>query len=276
MTGLRRWLGLLVAAVAVAGPATSRLVGQDNPPEWRWVDARGSFCIWYLSDPALAPALLPEGVAPRPASATADLPDHLRRIIQDEPRFATWIPGLVCVGRYQVVAANGVPIAHLDDKGKPVLFTLSALAAQAGDGAEWQIGELGLDAGRLDQVGEDLQIASEDRELWVRRGLAGEGEQWTLRLDGAELIWWGEPLRESRVGVTRTMSFGYTGERDSRWTVDLRWAPAAEQRQIGSLRVAGKGPLAQALKSSPVRNLSGYETGGEALITFRLRPAESN
>jgi hypothetical protein len=270
MARVNRLCGLGMLLVALA---PGRAAAQDNPPAWRWVDARGSFCIWYLSDPAVAVELLPTGVVPRPVSRTDGLPDQLLRIAQDEPRFAAWIPGLVCAGRYAVVAANGSPVARADREGRPVLFTLTALAAEAGEGVEWQLIELGLDAGHLDRVGEDLRIPSEDRELRVRNGLEGEGEQWTLRLDGAELIWWGEHLGESRVGTTRSMSFRYAGDRGSQWRLELKMSPATEQPQLGSLRVAGKGPLAQALKSSPIRDLGGFETGGEALMTFWPIPA---
>jgi hypothetical protein len=46
-------------------------------------------------------------------------------------------------------------------------------------------------------------------------------------------------------------------------------APAEEQSQVGALRIEGKNPLAQALKASPIRAVSGLSRGGELTMTFR-------
>jgi len=258
--------GILVGALSV--PA--RVGAQDNPPLWRWVDAQGSFCIWYLADPAIARKLLPERLAARPVSMSTGLPPNLLRIAQDEPRFADWIPGLVCVGQFEVVAANGAPVGRRDEKGRPVRFALTALAAMGA--ADWELLELGLDAGRLDQVGEELEIRSRERQLRQRQGLEGEDDQWSLKLDGAELGWVGHPVGSIDVGSTRMMSFGYTGDRNTAWRLDLRTSPATTQLQVGSLRIEGKGALAQALKSSPIRAVGALERGGEAVMTFTLLP----
>lgn len=257
----RRWLIALLLGVALPRAAQA----QDNPPLWRWVNSGGSFCIWYLADPTIARTLLPDSLQARPVSASSALPPTLLRIVQDEPRFAEWIPGIVCIGQYEVVAANGTPVGH-EEKGHPVRFTLTALSSDEPEG--WRLLELGLDAGRLDQVAEDLGIRTRERQLRVRRGLKGEDDQWSLRLDGAELGWIGHPLGESGVGMTRSMSFGYTGEHDRAWRLDLVITSETTESQVGSLRIEGKGPLAQALKSSPIRAVGALEQGGEAVMTF--------
>lgn len=270
-----RWAHRLLLPSVLLGMVTAiarPVAAQDNPPFWRWVDARDGFCIWYLADPAEAPGLLPPGVAPRPSAQTTQLPDILRRIVQDEPRFAAWIPGLVCVGRFAVVAANGEPVASMEREGRPVLYVLSALAAEGGGGGddlEWQLLELGLDAGPLERIANGLDLGPASRSLPVRQGVEGEDDQWALRLDGAELIWSGHRAGGSRVGSTQMMSFGYVGRRNSVWRIDVQTAPAGEQDQVGSLRVEGRGELARALKSSPIRAVAALQAGGEATMTFR-------
>lgn len=259
-------IGVLVAAMSVPN-----VVGaQDNPPLWRWVDAQGSFCIWYLADPAIARELLPDGLEARPVSRGTDLPANLLRIAQDEPRFADWIPGIVCVGQFEVVAANGAPVGRREG-GRPVRFALTALAAMGA--ADWELLELGLDAGRLDQVGEELGIRSKERQLRLKQGIEGEDDQWSLKLNGAELGWVGHSVGSTDVGSTRLMSFGYTGDRNTAWRLDLTTSPATTELQVGSLRIEGKGALAQALKSSPIRAVGALERGGEAVMTFTLLPA---
>lgn len=261
------------ALMALARP----LAAQADEQLWRWVDAQGGFCIWYLADPAVAPGMVPHGTPLRPASATASLPEVLLRIVQDEPRFAEWIPAVFCVGRFAAVAADGNPAGTMRD-GQPMLLTLSALAAASpyGQDAGWQLSSVGLRAGSLDRVAERGWIANQEPNLRVRDGLDGEDDEWELVLDGTKLSWSGHQTGTARVGTTRSMSFGYAGHRNSTWLVALRMAPAEEQSQVGALRIEGKNALAQALKASPIRAVGPLSRGGELTMTFRRLVAVAN
>jgi hypothetical protein len=254
------------ALVALVRP----LSAQADEQLWRWVDAQGGFCVWYLADPAVATGMVPAGTPLRPASATAALPDVLLRIVQDEPRFAEWIPAVLCVGRYAAVAADGTPAGTMRP-GQSLLLTLSALAAASpyGQDAGWQLASIGLRAGSLDRVADRAWIANREPDLRVRDGLEGEDDEWELSLDGTKLIWSGHPTGTPRVGTTRSMSFGYAGNRNSTWLVALRMAPAEEQTQVGALRIEGKNALAQALKASPIRAVGPLSRGGELTMSFR-------
>lgn len=264
---------LCSAVMALVRP----LAAQADEQLWRWVDAQGGFCVWYLADPTVAPGLVPVGTPLRPASATASLPEVLLRIVQDEPRFAEWIPAVLCVGRFVAVAADGTPAGTMRD-GPPMLLTLSALAAASpyGQDAGWQLSTIGLDAGSLDRVAERSWIANREPSLRVREGIEGEDTEWELALDGTKLIWSGHPAGATRVGTTRSMSFGYAGNRNSRWLVALRMAPTEEQNQVGALRVEGKNALAMALKASPIRAVGPLSRGGELTMTFRRLVAVPN
>jgi hypothetical protein len=266
--GVLLGLGLLLAQ-------GTRAAAQSGEQLWRWIDGQGGFCIWYLTDPAVASDLAPAGMRLRTVAEASDLPSVLVRIVQDEPRFAEWIPGVVCVGLYVDVAADGVPVGHMED-GRPVLLTLTGLAAHeplGQAGAQWYLREIGLDAGRLDRVARDRAIRAVDRDFRTRTGLEGDDDEWELQLDGTRLVWSGHPTGDVRVGSTRSMSFGYAGDGNARFEVVVRTAPAEEQNQLGALRVEGRNPLAQALKSSPIRTVGPLELGGELTVTFRLDPS---
>ncbi len=261
-----RRLALLGGVLMLASP----LAGQADAQLWRWVDAQGGFCIWYLADPVIAAELVPGEIRLRPASATASIPEVLLRIVQDEPRFAEWIPGVVCIGRYTTVAADGVPVATME-KQRPLLLTLSGLAAASayGQDAGWQLTTIGLDADRLEDLAEEGWIGGEEARIRDRTGLEGEDTQWELTQPGVKLIWSGHPTGGLRVGSTRSMSFGYAGDQNSMWLVQFRMAPTEEQPQVGALRIEGDGALARALKSSPMRTVGPIARGGEATLDFR-------
>lgn len=271
---MRRMLPLaILAAVAPVAPAGA----QVDEQLWRWVDSQGSVCIWYLADPAMAPGLVPTGTALRPASATASMPESMLRLVQDEPRFAEWIPAVLCIGRFAVAAADGTPVGAAR-QGQSHLLVLSGLAAASpfGQDAGWQLSTIGLQAGRMDQVAERARIGSRSAQIRTRVGVEGEDDQWELSFEGVKLIWNGRPAGQVRVGTTQAMSFGYAGSRNTIWLVALRLAPESEQGQVGSLRVEGKNTLAQALKSSPIRSMGPISRGGELTLTFqRLGPDEN-
>ena len=256
---------MLGALVLAPGP----LEGQGSEVRVAWNNAQGGFCIWYLSDPELAQELVPEGTRLRMATEMSGLTSSLSQVIVDEPRFAAWIPGVVCVGLYEAVAGRAGQFEAEPDQ--PLLVSLWAIAAHEprGQDAEWYLGEIATDHGDLRDNAATLGLALERRELRNRRGLEGEDEQWELQLGGARLVWSGHAIRDVRVGSTRTMSFGYTGARNSPWLLLANTVPAQERDLIGALRVEGDGPLAMALKSSPIRAVGPIELGGTATMTFR-------
>lgn len=261
---------ILMVVTALAGAAGGApLVAQQDSLAWQFTDAQGGFCIWYLADPEVAPRLVPNGTRLRLASETTGLPVSITRIVQDEPRFGSWIPGVVCIGRFAAVSQDGLQIATMRDSRSQVV-TITGLAAHSpqGQDAEWYLLELGLEDGGLRRRANDALWQPDRRELRFRRGLADEEEQWELSLDGARLTWQGYLGAEKRVGATRSMSFGYVGNRASRWKVVVTTSPATEQTPIGALMVAGKDPLALAMISSPIRAVTASEHGGTLVLTF--------
>lgn len=268
---------VLPLSILVLLGAAQPAVAQVDQQLWRWVDSQGSVCVWYLADPALAPSLVPPGTSLRPASATASMPESMLRLVQDEPRFAEWVPAVLCIGRFAAAAADGSPVGP-PRQGQSHLLVVSGLAAASpfGQDAGWQLSALGLRAGRLDQVAGNARIGSSSAQIRDRVGVEGEDEQWELSFDGVKLSWSGHPTGQSRVGTTQSMSFGYAGSRNTLWLVELRSAPESEQGQVGSLRVEGKNTLAQALKSSPIRSMGPIWRGGELTLQFqRLGPGEN-
>ncbi len=270
MTPARLVLSATLLALAV--PSAPVQAQSTLGPTWVLDEARGGFCIWYLIEPEQAAAQVGKAGTPRAATAVADLPPLLQRVIQDEPRFAPWTPAVLCIGRYASVQSDGVIL----DRGRddhPVLVSWQGVAVTQPvgiSGPEWLLVAVGGDAPRLERVAGQSGLLFRDRSLRNNRVRGTEGEDdWEVRVDGVKLFWTGHQTGDMRVGATRMMSFGYAGGRTTTWVVEVEQAPGSERSLVGTLRVEGKSDLAKALKSSPVRAVSAAELGGRTTLTFR-------
>ena len=123
------------AAALFALSAGVGRVQAQRPAEVRWSleGNRGSYCIWYLADPDLARSLVPASIALAPAGTGAGLPPLLARTVQDEPRFAQWIPGAICIAAYDRVTSGGRTLAQ-GKAGRPVIVGTNSLAASEARG----------------------------------------------------------------------------------------------------------------------------------------------
>ena len=123
------------AAALLALSAGVGRVQAQAPVEVRWSleGNRGSYCIWYLADPDLARHMVPSNTVLAPAGTGAGLPPLLARTVQDEPRFAQWIPGAICIGAYDRVTSGGRTLAQ-GKANRPVIVATNSLAASAARG----------------------------------------------------------------------------------------------------------------------------------------------
>ena len=110
----------LATALLLLAPITAAAQVDAKSSTWELDDSRGSFCVWYLADPAMAPDLAPKGTVFAPAGAGEGLPPAVARLVRDEPQFGSWIPASICVGLYGKVTVDGEVAAQA--KGdRPVL-----------------------------------------------------------------------------------------------------------------------------------------------------------
>ncbi len=264
MRTLTLFLALLAVRPLVAqGPADT---------EWTLNDAQGSFCIWYLGDPDLVRELVPKDVVTQAASAVgAALPPALARVIQDEPRFAAWVPGAICVGLYASATVDGKQVVAAKDGDRVSVITHSVAAVDARGivGSGHYLIELATDRGGLARAGELAGVRTYDRSVDISKVPDSEDDEIELKLDKAKIFWQGHPTGPTRVDSTRSMSFGYAGLRLSSWEVRIDAAPTEVQAVVGALRIEGKDDLSQVLRASPIRFVGPIERGGVTTIRFR-------
>lgn len=258
-------LSLLVPAVGHA-----QVAGEASVSKWLLEDARGSFCVWYLADPSIAPKLAPKGTTLTPAGTGAGLPSAVVRVIRDEPQFAAWIPAMICVGRYGAVTVDGETAGRVRGDRSILLMThaIAAAAPRGQGGAGYYLLELSTDNGNVARLAEGVGIRVERRELDIAPPRGGVDSIMTVRIEKARLIWSGHPTGESRVEATQSMSFGLAGMRTSNWRLDAGFTPDTSRLVVGQLRVEGKDDLAKALKSSPIRWVGPILAGGRGEWQF--------
>jgi hypothetical protein len=262
----------LLTALSLIMPAVlqAQVAGEVSASKWLLEDARGSFCIWYLTDPAVAPKLAPKGTTLAPAGTGAELPAAVVRVIRDEPQFAAWIPAMICVGRYGAVTVDGETAVRARADRSILLMThaIAAAAPRGQSGAAWYLLELSTDNGNVARLAEGVGIRTERRELDVLPAREGGDAIMTIQVEKAKLIWSGHPTGESRVEATQPMSFGLAGMRTSNWRLDASFTPDSSHLVVGQLRVEGKDDLAKALKASPIRWVGPIVAGGRGEWLF--------
>lgn len=257
----------LLAAFVLALPVGLTAQGAKGTGS-RWIldDARGSFCVSYLADPALAEQLVPKGTELTPASAVTELTPMLARVIRDEPQFATWIPSAICAGFYGAVTIDGEVAARAKGE-RGILVMTHSVAAKAPRGQQ-QAGnlllELSTDNGVVARMAENAGIRIERRDAVVTPSREGGDDIMTLQVDKAKLVWSGHRTGEPRVDVTQMMSYGLEGRRNTNYQLVASFAPDTVWAVVGQLRIEGKDDLAKTLKASPIRAVGPIRTGGRA------------
>ena len=262
----------LLTALFLLAPSVvhAQVAGETGSSKWLLEDARGSFCIWYLADPAIAPKLAPKGTVLTAAGTGAGLPPAVVRVIRDEPQFAAWIPAVICVGRYGAVTIDGETAGRARADRSILLMThaIAAAAPRGQSGAAYYLLEFSTDNGNVARLAEGVGIRVERRELDIAPPRGGPDSIMTVQIEKARLIWSGHPTGDSRVEATQPMSFGLAGLRTSSWRVDAGFAPDTSRLVVGQLRVEGKDDLAKALKSSPIRWVGPILAGGRGEWQF--------
>ena len=256
-------------AVVLAAPVAAQSGSEST---WTLTDARGGFCIWYLADPELARELVPKETMLRAAGPSGEaLPAPIARVIQDEPRFASWIPATICIGLYGSASVDGKATVAAKDNESVMVLTHSMAASdpRGVPGADHFLLELATDRGSLARAAEINGVRTFDREVQVVQSPdAPEDQEYVIKIGKTRIIWQGHPTGDARVEWTRSMSFGYAGQRLSTWMVTFEAAPQQVRSMVGALRVEGKDDLGKVLKASPIRAVGPIERGGSASITF--------
>jgi hypothetical protein len=263
-------LGCTVALMALSAGAGRVLAQVPAEVRWSLEGNRGSYCIWYLADPDLARTMVPSNTVLAPAGAGAGLPPLLARTVQDEPRFAQWIPGAICIAAYDRVTDGGRTLAQ-GKADRPVIVATNSLAASGARGfpaASSYLIDFMTDQRSLARAAEASGFGMDGITVLTRRQVGADDPRVSITVAGVQITWSGHAIGDSGVGKTRSVSFGYGSGRSAAWLIELQSAPGSTRLMAGTLEVDGRNTLARALKASPVRAIGPEESGGAVTLTF--------
>jgi len=263
-------LGSAVALVALSAHVGRVQAQRLAEVQWSLEGNRGSYCIWYLADPDLARSMVPSSIALAPAGTGAGLPPLLARTVQDEPRFAQWIPGAICIGAFDRVTSAGRTVAQ-GKSGRPVIVATNSLAASEARGfptATSYLIDFMTDQRSLSRAADAAGFSMDGITVLTKQQVGADDPRVSITVAGVQITWSGHAIGDSGVGKTRSMSFGYGSGRAASWLIDLESAPASTRLMAGSLEVDGRNTLARALKASPVRGIGPEDSGGAVTMTF--------
>jgi hypothetical protein len=263
--------GVVVLILAGGRTALSAQASLAQNAVWTLEGGHGGYCIWYLADPAIARKMVPSSAVLTPAGTGAGLPPLLTNTIKEEPRFAQWIPGSICVGFYQRVSSGSHTVAE-SKPNRPLIIATSGLAAQNAHnvpGATTYLLDFMTNSPDLssaaDRIGEDMSGLEYTNRIHVEGGDPAV----TISASGIVISWSGHPGADSSVGKTRSVSFGYGGPKSANVMVQLESAPATSRFLSGNLQIEGRNNLAKALLASPARAIGPEENGGVTTLTFQ-------
>jgi hypothetical protein len=263
---------LCCAASLMALSAGVGRVRAQVPAEVRWSleGNRGSYCIWYLADPDLARGMVPSNIVLAPAGTGAGLPPLLARTVQDEPRFAPWIPGAICIAAFDRVTSGGRTLAQ-GKADRPVIVATNSLSASQARGfptASSYLIDFMTDQRSLVRAADAAGIGMDGISVVTRQQVGADDPRVSIVVAGVQIIWSGHAIGDSGVGKTRSVSFGYGSGRAAARLIELQSAPGTTRLMAGTLEVDGRNALARALKASPVRAIGPEESGGTVTLTF--------
>jgi hypothetical protein len=251
------WCG---ASSAIAQSHSDR----QGKQTWSLEGLRAGYCVHFLVDPRREFSQLDKGFTPIPATRYQDLHPALGQIIQAQPEFASWTPSRLCFYYLSAVRAGNRRISDKDARKPQMIAVWTLGATQQRSGMPRNL-VLGLYAGsdRLAHTAGATRI----RVREVKSGFSKDPETGTdrhsVKIGKTLLVWNGRAAGDStRVADPITEPWSGEGARNLSWTADLTLSPTWSRDLVGSLRVEGKGDLADALRASPIRFVGPLYYGG--------------
>lgn len=267
-------LSLLVAAALPVAPLAAQTATEPKVV-WDLGTGRGGWCVYFLMSPKEASGRLLKGLRVIPASDWRDLVAPLRRVITDQPEYASWIPSEACLWFADGITANRRPYETGDGGRALSLFWWGIAATGEASGGKPVLSQVTLatnSSGLKRQM--ELEFIQMDR-IEIRRDSVHEtgDEEMSYKLDRTIISFAGHPRPDSSLVAAPVAHDALVkGDNNRIWLEQFRATPTELAGLSGSLRIQGKGALAKALTESPIRMIGSVSLGGTGQVRFSQVP----
>jgi hypothetical protein len=226
--------------------------------------------VRFLVEPRLATKELRDGFVLLRAVEDPTLHPALRQTIQVEQEFGSWTPSSLCFYHLNAVQLGKRRVAEGDSR-KDQMMGIWSLATIEKDTRTRRDLVVDLFASRnnLVRAAEAARIRLSRAQVAVSDVADTIPDIYSVRMGKTLLVWNGRPAGDrARVEQPIQESWSVRGRRVGFWNVGVVLSPAWSRPVVGSLRVEGKGDLARALKSSPIRFVGPFYRGGGGELRF--------
>jgi hypothetical protein len=265
-------LGVALAASWGASALLAQTTGEArNSRTWGLQGLRAGYCVRFLVEPELASKELRQGHLLLHAGQDQNLHPALRQVVAGQPEFASWTPSRLCFYYMDAVQVGRMRVAEPRRAYQLIGVWTLAVTEQEGGARRELVVDLYASRNSLLRAARASQVRIQEVHSTVSDRADSTFDVYSIKIEKTLLVWNGRHTGDStRVEETVSEDWSVSGLRPTIAAARLELKPAWSWPLIGSLRVEGKGDLAKALRSSPIRFVGPlYRGGGGELRFFR-------
>ncbi|MEP6572377.1 MAG: hypothetical protein ABJD11_06760 [Gemmatimonadota bacterium] len=250
----------------------SLLLGQATETRQTWAlqHIRSGWCVDFLMDSSNAIKQLPDGYKPVAASSV-QLRSGVRRLVADEPTYATWIPASFCAFFADTITIDGRQVSDkkLKDAQAFAWWSIASVTSGQDSSSRGAVVLLASNNWRTQKPAETALIPVVKAEIQISKVPESTDDRYAYNEGKTQILFDGHPAVDS-VGVPSALKESYSsrGLRGTSWHLTLALDNLSARPLVGAFRVEGNDDLARALRASPVRFVGPVYSGGNGTVTF--------
>ncbi len=261
---------VVTAIIVISTPAAAQDAAPSNVA-WSFANLMNGFCVAFLVDSGDARSLLPDGAFPVRASTVERLNPALARAIADQPEFASWIPGQLCVYRFGRADVNGNELVAKDGEGEAFGWVgLMARATAEQPPGSMVATQLFTSDWRAQRASEAGRLQLKQVKMQFGQAPKSSDDRYVIQLGKTTVIWDGRAGADSTVPSEPEVQLFLREARSGPPSLARFEVRATERRSmIGALIIEGKDRLAKAMRKSPIRFAGPLLRGGQGSLSIQ-------